>query len=1072
MKKFLSILLAVLMIAGLVPALFASAATGTAGKATAITADKNGRTYHYYESFDTDTTVQGADKVMATLGWTLPDDETFVGAHEANVNATEKGTGVYMYEIKNGRLYLRNRGTKNEYMLIGNAGEMAEAFDGAYVVEYTMTYLASSTSKDDGYVSFIYNATDRLHQYAESVIRISGWGNSRMILGDLALPLDCGDVSTVLSKECGMTAYRVDNDRNMTLYEKLCGNVDNVPGTANVVDVRGTKLMVDVEMRVRMEFDGVTAPRIYINDILVSDPRTIRDEATRNAVEFNYKMMLETSGSCLAFCVTPGIDCVLDEITVYETRTELTSALYITEIATLPGNPLAPFVEIYNAGTEAVDLSTYAFGYVALNDGKEKTVGLALSDFIGGTLTAGETVLDNLTAEAAVLNPGETVIVYPVDTAADVADLIATVEGVTMAGFRAEYGLAADAKVLAVAADGFEMSATEHRYWFVCDALNEKGKPVVFETVTLNELKSSASTDSIVELVPSIAFGYEDDVTDTSVNADGAYNFGGDGYVQAGYSAHYLYGANIATGERTGLMISRCNDLIKDLQNVGALLDVQKDYFNKISEFRAGRYVNEGSFAITEMIPATDENDAFEAFEITNISESALNLYDFGLVSSGDAKYGSVTAWTRASLFELNPIENVVNPSLNGAFMVEPGVSVIVWNMTVEGFTVADFRQYHGIASNVPVVAVDSLGEKSVVAANRGTVSYGVATAAEIGKFLSGAADSVAKAVSDVTVPLHSIYYNIDGLYKYTWQELYEAGNMEIISAIIGKGMAGCDMLGVNLAEGDSLEGYFVRELVDGKYQYSLCDAEATVPAEDTTEYFIPKDTSTFVVYGSKQTIDFPADYAVSFSYGSGIYASKTSGSLMKAIEVSSYSYDDAGRGFGDLPYLLDVANRFVAVELTNGASAQHTLGKTEAKQGVNIAVKFNHYYTVTFLDGNGQPSATVTMNANTCGDVYTVLTDEYDTWLVNDVLYNAGDKVDIDGDTVVKPSFLGVSGQSTDAGADNAANATDMGLEPNSIDTSSAKGMTVAMIVVISVVGCAAVATACILIVKKRRAE
>ena len=99
MKKFLSILLAVLMIAGLVPALFASAATGTAGKATAITADKNGRTYHYYESFDTDTTVQGADKVMATLGWTLPDDETFVGAHEANVNATEKVILIFLRSI-------------------------------------------------------------------------------------------------------------------------------------------------------------------------------------------------------------------------------------------------------------------------------------------------------------------------------------------------------------------------------------------------------------------------------------------------------------------------------------------------------------------------------------------------------------------------------------------------------------------------------------------------------------------------------------------------------------------------------------------------------------------------------------------------------------------------------------------------------------------------------------------------------------------------------------------------------------------------------------------------------------
>ena len=390
MKKFLSILLAVLMIVSLVPALFAGAAEGAAGKSTAVTADKNGRTYHYYESFDTNTVVQGADKVFTTLGWSLPDDAVLVGAHESNVAATEKD-GVYMYELKNGRLYLRNRGSKNEYMLLGNAGEMAELFDGAYVIEYTMTYLASSTSTADGYASLIYNATARLHQYAEIALRISGWGNSRAILGDLELPLDRGNVSTILSKECSLTAYRVDNDRNMTLYERLCGNVDNVPGTANVVDVRGTKLMTDVEMRVRMEFDGDTAPSIYVNDVLVSDPRNIRDEQIRNEVRRNYQIMLATGGSCLAFCVTPGIDCVLDEITVYETRTEVTSNLYITEVATLPGNPLAPYIEVYNGGTEAMDLTKLAAGYVALDaEAKETIVGLPFVDHIGTSIAVGE----------------------------------------------------------------------------------------------------------------------------------------------------------------------------------------------------------------------------------------------------------------------------------------------------------------------------------------------------------------------------------------------------------------------------------------------------------------------------------------------------------------------------------------------------------------------------------------------------------------------------------------------------------------------------------------------------------
>ena len=1070
MKKFLSILLAMLMIAGLVPALLAGAQTDTAAKATAITADKNGRTYHYYESFDTAATVQGADKVFNTLGWSLPDNAEMVSAHTANVQATEQNAGVFMYELKNGRLYLRNRGNKDEYMILANAGELAEAFDGAYVIEYTMTYLPSSTSTADGYAALIYNANARLNQYAATALRISGWGDSYLMLGTVRLPLDRGDVSTVLSKEASLTAYRVDNDRNMTLYEKLCGNVDNVPGTANVVDLRGSKVMIDVEMRVRMEFDGVTGPRIYINDILVSDPRNIRDDEIRNAVQNNYGYLLATSGSCLAFCVTPGIDCVLDEITVYETRTELTNSLYITEIATLPGNPNAPFIEIYNAGTEAVDLAAYAIGYVTVDvNGRETIVGVPFASALDQSLTIGEATLENLSAADAILEPGETLIVYPVDTTADVADLVDTVDGVTMAGFRAEYGLEAYAKVLAVTDPTFEVDATERRFWFVGDAKNEKGKDMVWSSYTLNQLKNSDVVQSMVELVPSIAFGYEGDLTDTSVNADGGYNFGGDGYIMPGYSAHFFYGADASATDRVGLLLSRCTELIKDQLNVGALLDVQKDYFEKIADFRAGRYDTEGSLVITEMVPVT-ENDAFDSFEITNISEKTLNLFDFGLVSSGDAAYGSLSAWTRASQFELNPVKGIVNPSVNGEYPVAPSASVVVWNMTVAGYTVDEFRAYHGLAANVPVVVLNSMKENNVIAANVGTVTYGVAPARNVSLFLGGTTDRVTKVVSDVTVPLSSVHYAIDGQYRYDWAELLEAGNMTIISALAAAGFPGCEMLGVRLDAGDALDGYFVRDLVDGKYCYRMCEAGTTVAENDTTEYFTPKDIDLFGAYGSKQELDFPKDLAVAFSYGAGIYASKTSGSLMQTMQLTAYDYDDSARGFGTTPYLLAVADRFVTADVISAAQA-HTLGKTEAKQGVDISVKFNHYYTVTVLDLNGEAISTVTMNASTCGDVYTVLSDEHDTWLVNDVFYQAGDVVDITGETVIKPGVLGVSNR-VDAGnaASNNAMST-IDAAPQSVAETAASATAAYWILAVSVVAVVAAMTTCVLITKKNKA-
>ena len=61
---------------------------------------------------------------------------------------------------------------------------------------------------------------------------------------------------------------------------------------------------------------------------------------------------------------------------------------------------------------------------------------------------------------------------------------------------------------------------------------------------------------------------------------------------------------------------------------------------------------------------------------------------------------------------------------------------------------------------------------KNVVAANKGTTTYGVAAAAEISALLNGTATVVSNVVSDVIVPVHSLYYNIEGNHKYTWNEL------------------------------------------------------------------------------------------------------------------------------------------------------------------------------------------------------------------------------------------------------------------------------------------------------------
>ena len=1092
MKKFLSILLATLMLVSLVPSLVLSAAVGTVDESSALTTEKNGRIYHYYESFDTAADVQGAAKVIEALGWSLPDNYEKWSAHKDNVSATERD-GVFMYEIKNGRLYLRNRGADDEYIVLANAAELGEVFKGAFTMEYTLTYLATSTNVSDGYFSLLYNVNSSLTNYGEVALRISGWGNNRTSMG----ALDAGDVSLNLVKENSLTAYRVDNDRNPTLYERVWGDVDYL-GSGNRLDLRGSKVLADKEMRVRLSFDGVMGPRVYVNDVLVSDPTSISD-GKADAAKANFDSLMLSSGNSIAFCVTPGIDCVVDEITLYEERVSVNNALFITEIAPLPENAKAPYLEIYNGSDEAVNLADYVAGYTVIDEyGEESTVAVSLSDYIGKTMVIADTEMVNLSADAAVLQPGETAILYPVDAGADVAALVAT-EGATLAGFRAEYGLSADAKVLAipggayaylndageaVAATGtYKMDPAQYRVWF----LGAKGG-ADWKDMTVAKLQASTAVECFAALVPSVAFGYELDMSDDSyeiVDGEVQYNLGRDGDIQAGYAAHYIYGADVSNGVRAGVLISRCNDTIKALGNTGALLDVQADYFDRMMDARKGRYQNDGALAITEIIPSTEENDAFEVFEITNISDLPLNVYDFGLVSSGDAAYGSLSAWTRATRFTAKPANGITNPNTAGQYILQPGASVVVWNMTAQGYTLDDFRAYHEYGGDV-IVAASLDSDVNVVAANVGTVAYGVASGAAIDAFLSGSADRVAAAVSDVLVPMQSICYAVDGLCAYTWESLTAAGNLTIIGAMASQNLQGCEMLGVILEEGDDLTGYFLRETVVEENtgishtMYVPCEEGSKVPADNTTEYFVPKSVESFFAYGSRQDLEIPADHAIAFSYGVGAYAGKTHGSLMNTMKVQRYVYDMAGRGYGALPYLLDVASRFVTVEAVSGATEANTLGAITDGQGVDITVRYSHYYDVVYLDGNAELAGVITLNGETCGDVYTILGDDYDTWLVNDVFYNAGETAYISGDTVIKPGILGVAAENNAVGgnqpsagtanvADSAENSA-LSADPYAADASNGNVVTI-LAVSAAVLGVALLVAVGAIVYKKRKA-
>ena len=1067
MKKILSILLAALMVVGLVPALLVGAATDTASKSTAITQAKNGRVYHYYESFDTDTTVQGAAKVLNALGWKVPDSR--VSNHNANVTATETGDNAqYMFEVKNGKLYLRNRGSADEYVFVCTDELLSGVINGPYPIEYTVIYLASSkgttgekASAQANSFGLMYNATDASTTFGLCEIRLSGWGRNTATTGYL----DAGDVSNSIVPETSLTAYRVDNDVNSTLYERICGNVDRL-GAGNVASVLDSRTLVDVEMHVRMEFDGELGPRIYVNDVLVSDPHSISSESAAATAKSNYDRLVAAGGYNLGFRVNPGVDCVVDEISVYTDRAVGEGALYITEIATLPENESAPYIEIYNGTGADVNLADYALGYITVAaDGTEATNTVALGQFIGQSLPLDEGVtFDNLSADAAVLAAGETLVIFLVDTDADVSDLVVTENGVSMKGFRDEYGLADSARVLAVLCteeNGFNVRPYERRVFFVGAAKAD------WSAVTVESLSENDAVESVAALTPSVAFGQAFEMGECDPE-----NVGRDGDILPGYSAHYVYGID-AVSTKNGTLIAR-NTAIADTASVGALIDIQASYFQKLADVRAGKINSDGALAITEMIPTTDWNDAFECFEVTNISYKTVNLYDYGIVSSDEGTLN----WTHATTFDLYPDGSITNPANKGYdYLLQPGQSVVIWNMTenAEGERLSDFRTYYGLAASVPVVIAVSYGEDAVTLAGEGTVSYGIAAKNDINDYLNGKTSAVAKVVSDVTVPVAALYYDLS-VYAYALDEL----DPTVFDMLVANRTPGFELQAEYLEEGDSLYGYLAVTEPDDENGL-VCNHYEPYGEEDVvTEagYYVVLKDPYAVVYGSRQITALPADYAIEFSYGATAGNSSTTGT-MKLMNVTGYLYDYSER-YGLMPWLDAVSNPVVTTDIAEGgASVDNTLGTIRSYQ-MEFFFLYD-YYQVIYLDGNGATDAVVTMSAENCGNVYALLGSEFETWLVNDLLYNAGEIVALNGQTVIKPGHLGTSSAINANGTPNGAapteTATDaentaltVNMNPNSIDPADASSISILAVVAVILGSVAILTLGCFLVYRKKK--
>lgn len=401
----------------------------------------------YMQDFNGYGNVSGYDKVAKLLGITgVTDNTVLADEHESNVKLTEK-QGTSFLEIRDGKLYVNNRGNSDDYMLLMSDQILSSLRDN-FTIEYSMTYAADSINSKDGYSAILYNFDGATMTYGAPILRISGYGNNAVA--------NYGELTTIEDAKglYSMSNTSVAGTDSNTLYERLSGkDVNNISGFSD--SLQGSVTLAGKEMKVIVDVDRDKGVTVTVNGIVVSSTY----ETTRSLDFANWSIFLEeTIGSDLALMTTTDISVAYDYITVYTDSITVNAkemdvpSLYITELGVSGGNHYykpssssttdlswIEFVEITNGGTERA----YLKDYVLLNTPKENGKGMLhdgnnlqwtgeqndginapLADWLGtgdyelniskknGSMISGNAGWYNPSANDAYLDPGEVAVIF------------------------------------------------------------------------------------------------------------------------------------------------------------------------------------------------------------------------------------------------------------------------------------------------------------------------------------------------------------------------------------------------------------------------------------------------------------------------------------------------------------------------------------------------------------------------------------------------------------------------------------------------------------------------------------
>ena len=398
----------------------------------------------YMQDFNNFGDVSGYEDVAELLGITgVTSNSVLADEHASNVKLTE-GQGKPFLELRDGKLYVTNRGNSDDYMLL-MSDQILSDFRDNFTIEYSMTYSASSSNHTDGYSAILYNFDGATLSYGAPLLRVCGYGNNAIVRNGEMISIE--DASGIFS----MSNTSVAGESSNTLYERLLGkDVDDVFGFTD--SLSGTAMLAGRPMKVMIDVDRDKGVTVIVNDIVVSSTY----ETTRSLDFANWSLFLEeTVGSDLALMTTPNVSVAYDYISVY-TDSLTTNAddmdipsLYITELNVSGGShPYRPgdtsntnldwmeFVEITNGGTERVYLKDYVLLTTSKSNGGllhtgnnlkwegEDGQNVRFADWLGkddykaniskknGTMVSGDAGWYNPSANEAYLEPGDVAVIF------------------------------------------------------------------------------------------------------------------------------------------------------------------------------------------------------------------------------------------------------------------------------------------------------------------------------------------------------------------------------------------------------------------------------------------------------------------------------------------------------------------------------------------------------------------------------------------------------------------------------------------------------------------------------------